>query len=56
MTKLSLQLHRHKYSSLSGFLSLPEEGDPDPVGQHDHGVEAAAQRPDDPERVLRDPQ
>ena len=41
---------------LPGFLPLPEEGDPDPAGQHDHGVEAAAPRPDDPAGVLRDPQ
>ena len=41
---------------LPGFLPLSQEGDPHPAGQHDHGVEAVAQRPDDPERVLRDPQ
>ena len=45
-----------KFDILPGFLPFPQEGDPHPAGQHDHGVEAVAQRPDDPERVLRDPQ
>ena len=41
---------------LPGFLPLPEERDPDQAGKHDHGAEAVAQGPDEPERVYRDPQ